>query len=132
MTRAQTALGTFFFVCAITLANGISGSVSHAQPSATPSPAASISPEPSFTPTQPGQPTQPDQSPQAQQSPTLAPIVVPPSPVPVVLQQQSAYLILGRSLSINVQSPPSGIVMLSGSTPPSCARSSTPSITRLI
>jgi len=117
MTRAQTALGTFFFVCAITLANGISGSVSHAQPSATPSPAASISPEPSFTPTQPGQPTQPDQSPQAQQSPTLAPIVVPPSPVPVVLQQQSAYLILGRSLSINVQSPPSGIVMLSGFDP---------------
>ncbi|HXN08720.1 MAG TPA: hypothetical protein VN860_03570, partial [Candidatus Acidoferrales bacterium] len=45
------------------------------------------------------------------------PVVVPPSPVPVVLEQQSAYLILGRSLSIHVQSPPSGIVMLSAFDP---------------
>jgi len=37
--------------------------------------------------------------------------------VPVVLEEQSAYLILGRSLSIHVQSPPSGIVILSGFDP---------------
>jgi hypothetical protein len=113
----HAALGAFFFACAISLAGGISGSVSHAQEApASPSPSPGT-PAPSITPAQPGQSPQGEQSPQPEQSPTLAPIVVPPSPVPVVLEQQSAYLILGRSVSIHVQSPPSGIVILSGFDP---------------
>ena len=116
--RAQTALGAFFFACAIALANGVDSSASHAKGAPTSSPPGGVTPGPSLSSAQPTQsPQEGEQSPQAQQSPTIAPIIVPPSPVPVVLQQQSAYLILGRSLSIHVQSPPSGIVLLSAFDP---------------
>jgi hypothetical protein len=106
-------LGAFFFAIVVAIASGTQSStpasaLSRADDA---SPAASASLSPAL------ESPQPSPSPQAEQSPTLAPIIVPPSPVPVQLDQQSAYLILGRSVSIHVASPPSGILMLSGFDP---------------
>ena len=113
--RAHVVLGAFFFAAALSFAGGMSTSPLRAQPAPDASPSASAPLEASLAP------TQPSESPQGtivpEQSPTIAPIVVPPSPEPVVLEQQSAYLILGRSVSVHVQSPPSGIVILSGFDP---------------
>jgi hypothetical protein len=66
------------------------------QPSVSPLPAASLGPS---------------------ASPTLSPIIVPPSVQPVQLAQASVALIIGRSASVSVSSPPSGILILSGFDP---------------
>ncbi len=81
-------------------------------PSASPFPAASVSPAPT-----PGESTQPASSPGPSESPTLAPTLIPSSPQPVQLEQVSLVLILGRSTSVTVSSPPSGVLMLSGYDP---------------
>ncbi len=81
-------------------------------PSESPSPAASTS----FAPT-PGESPQPITSPAPSESPTLVPIALPPSPQPVQLGQTSVVLILGRSTSVTVSSPPSGVLILSGYDP---------------
>jgi len=81
-------------------------------PSASPSAAASVSPTPT-----PGESTQPSSSPGPSESPTIAPILIPSSPQPVQLDQASLVLILGRSTSVTVSSPPSGVLMLSGYDP---------------
>ena len=54
------------------------------------------------------------QSPGVEVSPSPPAIIAPPSPVPVQLEQASAYLIMGRATSVRVQAPASGILMLSG------------------
>jgi hypothetical protein len=115
--RALTWLGAVLFAVVLVAAQG--AREAHSQPpgpipaSAAPSqtPAVAASPAPGASPSTL---ESPGQSPQPGESPTLMPIVIPPSPVPVQLDQASAYLILGRSLSVHVQSPPSGILILSG------------------
>lgn len=81
-------------------------------PSASPSPATSLSPTPT-----PGESSQPASSPGPSESPTLVPMLIPPSPQPVQLGQASVVLILGRSTSVTVSSPPSGVLILSGYDP---------------
>lgn len=84
------------------------------EPSASPSPVASASPgnEPA---------AQESASPSASEEPSGSPspteIVIPPSPQPVQLGQSSVSLILGRSASVRVSSPPSGVLILSGFDP---------------
>ena len=120
--RALALLGIFFCVTAIAAAPGDArGFVlpSHADAAAsspTPAPQPEQSPSPQAESPSPSASPQAGESAQPGESPTPA-IVIPPSPVPVQLDQASAYLILGRSLSVHVQSPPSGIVILSGFDP---------------
>lgn len=120
--RARAWLGAVLFAV-LTLAAQSAGDARGASPpidaqaSAIPSPAQSAgAPQPPSAVPVPAPSAQesPGESPQPSESPTLTPIVIPPSPVPVQLDQGSAYLILGRSLSVHVQSPPSGILILSG------------------
>jgi hypothetical protein len=75
-----------------------------------PTASASTSPVPSATPG-------PTSSAEPSASPTLVPITVPPSPQAVQLSATSLFLILGRNTSVNVSSPPSGVLILSGFDP---------------
>jgi hypothetical protein len=49
--------------------------------------------------------------------PSPSPSLAPPSPQPVMLGQTALGLILGRSVSVAVSSPPSGVLILSGFDP---------------
>ncbi|MDQ6766442.1 MAG: hypothetical protein M3Z41_01320 [Candidatus Eremiobacteraeota bacterium] len=120
--RALAVLGAFFFCIAVAGAQGqtaisnatpvepaptASGAAASEQPESATS--ASPLPSPSASP--------PAASPVPGESPTPAPVVVPPSPVPVQFEQGSAFVILGRRVSVHVFSPPSGILILSGFDP---------------
>jgi hypothetical protein len=92
-------------------------------PGATPSQEQSAPPVPvpagSQAPATPSPPASPSLAPEASPSaPTMiTPPPVSPSPEPVVLGQTSLTMILGRSVSVPVTSPPSGILTLSGFDP---------------
>jgi hypothetical protein len=114
---ALAAAATFVVVCVFSAARSDPNveptpSASPAGTPASPQPAgtAQASPLPSASPL-------PETSVGPTASPTLAPIVVPPSPQPVQLAQNSLALILGRSASVSVSSPPSGILILTGFDP---------------
>ncbi|MBV8165031.1 MAG: hypothetical protein JOZ91_12280 [Candidatus Eremiobacteraeota bacterium] len=82
---------------------------------ATPSPSPQASVQPlEQSPTPLGSAPSATQSPGVEVSPSPPAIIAPPSPVPVQLEQASAYLIMGRATSVRVQAPASGILMLSG------------------
>ena len=114
--RALAVLSALFFaVMAIVGAGPLrSGSVSDANsfadetpgPAESPVPSAAVSLQPLESPS--------PQSPQPSEEPSPT---SPPSPVPVELGQSSAYLILGRSVSVRVVSPASGILIVSGYDP---------------
>lgn len=106
--RACALLGAF----AVMAATAAAPSGARSDESPTPPPPATQSPLPGASPE-----SAPSASPSSSESPTPSPILIPPSPVPVQLEQSSAYLILGRSLSVHVASPPSGILILSGFDP---------------
>ncbi len=120
--RAGVLLCALLFAIVVAIATGV-GAPTSADPLDSPSPSPSESPSqspvasPSVSSPAPSPSLLPGESPVPTESPTPPAIVVPPSPIPVTLEQSSAYLILGRSLSVRVQSPPSGILTLSGFDP---------------
>ncbi len=89
------------------LADPSPGATATAAPFITPSPAATESPTPSGSPTAPG--------PQPTILPSMPAVTPPPPPPqPVSLAASAIVLQYGRSATVHVDSPPSGILTLTG------------------
>ncbi|MBV8262882.1 MAG: hypothetical protein JOY87_03565 [Candidatus Eremiobacteraeota bacterium] len=125
MSASRAAARARWLLCAVfVLAASLAAQAGTSQPAlqpraadavATPSPSPQASVQPlEQSPTPLGSAPSATQSPGVEVSPSPPAIIAPPSPVPVQLEQASAYLIMGRATSVRVQAPASGILMLSG------------------
>lgn len=108
------ALGAAAIVASVIVSGSPSPATAQPElpPSPSPSPSASVAPEP-----QEEASPSPGASEEPSESPSPPAVVIPPSPQPVQLGQSSIVLILGRSASVPVSSPPSGLLILSGFDP---------------